>query len=305
MATFIEAGDIGDAWLQAAQALIAARGRQLVHLAVSIAEPWNEDRGIRGELELALAQHAKRNRGQKVHSVHTVANTIFPISMYNPAHADSAKLFFERARTASRLHAGHKNEWGTYFGRLVAYPHPNDGTETNQLEKFLEVLAEDKNWTDRYEAPLTLPGEAAANPPATDVSAGVTADALVIGPEDRRVRGGPCLAHLSFTSLDGALHLTALYRNHYYLTRAYGNFLGLARLQHFLANESGRQVGGLFVIGTHAKLEDGSMETHRQLLARAERARGDIHRIETSTRPLGSAWSDLELPRPDQTTAGQ
>lgn len=54
-----------------------------------------------------------------------------------------------------------------------------------------------------------------------------------MGPEDRRRRGGPFLAHVSLTSVDGSLHLAALHRRHHYLARAYGNFLGLARLRNF------------------------------------------------------------------------
>ncbi|WP_153342008.1 thymidylate synthase family protein [Nocardia aurantia] len=294
MATHIEARDIGDAWLQAARALVDAPGRTLVNLAVSIADPLHEDLGVRRELEYALAGLARDKPADPVYSVHTVANTIFPISLYNPAHEQSAQLFFDRARDTARLHHhGRHNEWGTYFGRLVAYPDPGGG-EVNQLERFLAVLAEDRKWADRYEAPLTLPGETVE---------AICADALVIGPQDRRSRGGPCLAHVSFTVLDGMLHLTALYRRHYYLARAYGNFLGLARLQHFLATESGRDVGGMLVVGTHAQLETGNLAHNKKLLERAGDAQGDIHQIEVSTRRLGASWADLELPEPDRPTA--
>lgn len=298
MATSIHAGDIGDAWLQAAQALAQAPGRTLVNLAVSITDPLREDLGIREELEKSLVGLARGNGASKpatLHSVHTVANTIFPISMYNPDHPDAAAKFFERAQSVGSLHVGRRNEWGTYFGRLVSYPLP-DGSTVNQLERFLDVLAEGKTWADRYEAPLTFPGESTELIGKADDVDAATADALVIGPQDRRVRGNPCLAHLSFTVLDGAVHLTALYRRHHYIARAYGNFLGLARLLNFLARESAREVGGMLVVGTHADLEMGTRAHHRDLLARAADAQGDVHPIEVSTRPLGASWSDLELP---------
>ncbi|WP_062980492.1 hypothetical protein [Nocardia anaemiae] len=305
MATSIHASDVGDAWLQAAQALAQAPRRTLVNLAVSISDPLHEDLGIRRELEASLTRLATGKGGAKaptLHSVHTVANTIFPISMYNPKHPDAAGKFFERARRVGSLHDGRRNEWGTYFGRLVSYPLP-DGSEVNQLERFLAVLAEGKTWSDRYEAPLTIPGESTELTVPTDARPVTTADALVIGPQDRRVRGNPCLAHLSFTVLDGAIHLTALYRRHHYIARAYGNFLGLARLLNFLARESGREVGGMMIVGTHADLEMGTVAATRDLLARAARAQGDVHTIEVSTRRLGASWSDLELPVPTRVPA--
>ncbi|WP_459548558.1 thymidylate synthase family protein [Nocardia sp. X0981] len=295
MATSIHAGDIGDAWLQAAQALARARGRTLVNLAVSIADPLREDLGIRRVLEESLADLARGNgvkRPPTLHSVHTVANTIFPISMYNPGHPGAAAEFFDRAQRVGDLHERRRNEWGTYFGRLVSYPRA-DGSKVNQLEKFLDVLAEGKTWSDRYEAPLTFPGESTEL-----VGDALTADALVIGPQDRRIRGNPCLAHLSFTVLDGAIHLTALYRRHHYIARAYGNFLGLARLLNFLARESGREVGAMMIVGTHADLEMGTTAHNRDLLARAAEAQGEVGPIEVSNRGLGASWSDLELPSP-------
>lgn len=295
MATFIHAGDIGDAWLQAAQALAEARGRTLVNLAVSIADPLREDLGIRRELEESVAGLARGDRANRLpalHSVHTVANTIFPISMYNPGRPGAAAEFFERAQSVGRLHEGRRNEWGTYFGRLVSYPRA-DGAKVNQLENFLAVLAEAKTWSDRYEAPLTFPGE------STELAAdALTADALVIGPQDRRPRGNPCLAHLSFTVLDGAIHLTALYRRHHYIARAYGNFLGLARLLNFLAYESGREVGAMMIVGTHADLEMGTKTHNRDLLTRAAEAQGEVAPIEVANRGLGASWHDLELPTP-------
>jgi hypothetical protein len=69
-------------------------------------------------------------------------------------------------------------------------------------------------------------------------------------------RGGPCLSHVSFKIDDaGALRLSAFYRSHYYLQRAMGNLLGLARLQAFVATEAGLSVGPLTCIASYAFLE--------------------------------------------------
>lgn len=70
--------------------------------------------------------------------------------------------------------------------------------------------------------------------------------------------GGPCLSHISFKAeRGGKLHLTAVYRLHYYVQRAYGNLLGLARLQTFVAEQAGLTVGSLVCHSTRAELEVG------------------------------------------------
>lgn len=299
MSTFVHAKDIGDAWLQAYRELITVPGRHIVNLAVSIDEPLHEDLGVRGALENTLAGLTTRTRNASWHSVHTVANTIFPISLYRPGRPDAVQRFFERAGQVSRLHHKRKHEWGTYIGRLIQY-EGHDGKEINQLEQFLALLNGDTNWADGYEAPLTYPGEvsSAGDGQCEDLeSKAATSDLLLIGPDDRRRRGGPCLAHVSLTSVDGSLHLTALYRRHHYLARAYGNFLGLARLLNFLAYESGRKVGKMLVVGTHAEIEPGAhREDLTMLLNSATVAQGDVRPIEVAARPLGAGWRDLDLP---------
>jgi hypothetical protein len=89
--------------------------------------------------------------------------------------------------------------------------------------------------------------------------------------------GFPCLSHVSL-KLDlalGIVHLTAIYRNQYYLQRAYGNFLGLLRLQAFIARELGIGQGEFVCHATHAKLEAGRgivkplLDTMKRTLAEA------------------------------------
>jgi len=67
----------------------------------------------------------------------------------------------------------------------------------------------------------------------------------------------PCLSHLSFKydHRRTLLHLTALYRNHTYLSHAYGNFIGLGRLMQFACRETETRPGELVSISTHADAE--------------------------------------------------
>jgi hypothetical protein len=90
--------------------------------------------------------------------------------------------------------------------------------------------------------------------------------------------------------------MTAMYRRHHYLARAYGNFLGLARLLNFLAHESGNEVGEMLVVGTHAEVEELSKNAGIRLLEELRSAKGDVRCIEVKDRPLGSSWKDLDLP---------
>jgi hypothetical protein len=43
--------------------------------------------------------------------------------------------------------------------------------------------------------------------------------------------------------------------NHYYIARGLGNFIGLGRLQEFIADQAGVSVGPLTCISTHAEVD--------------------------------------------------
>jgi len=67
----------------------------------------------------------------------------------------------------------------------------------------------------------------------------------------------PCLSHISLTLVRGRLNMTAVYRNQAFITRAYGNYLGLSRLLCFLATETATSPGEIEVVATHADAELG------------------------------------------------
>ena len=93
--------------------------------------------------------------------------------------------------------------------------------------------------------------------------------------DGRSLYGGQCLSFLSF-KLDEelGLMLTAMYRNHTYITRCLGNLIGLGRLQAFVAKEADVKLGSLTVISTHAKLDTGKgwgIKDARELVEQAAR----------------------------------
>jgi len=67
----------------------------------------------------------------------------------------------------------------------------------------------------------------------------------------------PCLSHLSvkYDHRRRVVHLTALYRNHTFLSHAYGNYVGLGRLMAFICAETGTKPGDLVSVSTHADAE--------------------------------------------------
>jgi hypothetical protein len=298
MAVYVNADHVGDAWLQAYEALQPTG--QALNLAVAIRDPLREDTGVRRAIERRLVElHAQTGTGSAfatVQSMHTVANTIFPVGLYRPGKPGAADRFMASVARGEALRArSRKRGWGTYVGRLVSYPAPGGGT-VNQLQAMLDTLRKDQNYKDRYEAPVVVPH-------LDDPAAGVDTGAVLHG--DRsvdpfRTRGGPCLAHLSLTSVGGQLSMVALYRGHAYETRAYGNFVGLARLLAFLAAETGRQPGELLVVTGHAWADDRRRD---ELLAAARAAAGEPSRVETGARPAGDTLRDLDLPQPTRQAA--
>ena len=299
VATYVVGTDIGSAWLAAFRALDAQKG-SVVNLAVDITSPTTEDLGVRRAIEETLADLRDTHRVANAQSMHTVANTVFPISLYRPGSDGAAARFIANALKGeqNRGHAA-RRQWGTYLGRLVAYP-ARDGGTTNQLAVSLDRLsAKGKEWSDLYEMPITRPDGDHDEPDweALPPDLPATVGAVLHGDTrlDARRRGGPCLAHISLTLEHGVVSMLALYRRHSYVTRAYGNFLGLARLLYFLAHESGHEIGNLMVVTGHATVDAPG---RGELLAAAESAAGSPTPIEVGTRALGSTWSDLELRPP-------
>jgi hypothetical protein len=165
-------------------------------------------------------------------SVETVANTIFPDALYR---LHRAPAFFE-VFTKKVLPKVRKAErWsGYYFERMINYPGPG-GQPVNQLADIIERIRNGRA-LNRFELSLY--------DPIRDV--------------DDSPYGGQCLSFLSFKLLRGdskTLMLTALYRNHYYVTKLLGNLIGLGRLMSFIARECNVNVGGLTIVSTHAEVD--------------------------------------------------
>lgn len=209
---FIEDDNLSRAWGRAARPMLVRGGpKEIAPLCVSItgfdAGVPREDAGIRLALDRALVAAGKQD-------CHTVANTIFPKSMWN-LNAARAFLFERYARLLPRLrNASVKNRHGLYFERLITggpESHPN------QLDFVIE------NYRSRKGVRRSAL-QVAVYDAARDQSAAAQ-------------RGFPCLQHVTFAPVGRELNVNAFYATQYVLERAYGNYLGLCRLGEFMAHE--------------------------------------------------------------------
>lgn len=297
MSLHVQGHNISHAWVEAYEALSRSKGNEVVNLTVTISDPTTEIFAVRQLVDRQVAELAAAGCAGYGKSVHTVANTIFPISLYTPGNPQA---FFDRVRTGQSGRQGTVTSWGpksgTYIGRLVQYPTYGKGT-FNQLARMLANLDMQSNYQDSYELALEC------EPPDDDDDVpNLFGSASTFVPAyDNNHRGGQCLSHISLNlSRSGELSLTALYRHQTFLTRAYGNFLGLARLQQFLVHESRKDIrcGELMVTASHAEIDAEGRRTKDHLMQACKpQLNNDPSAVEWHTRPFGSSWSDLNLPR--------
>lgn len=238
--TAIDRPNISEAWLEAATHLSPPGCDEVVPLIVKFAGLSTATIEETSSIRVALDAHLE---AAQLQSVETVANTIFPIALWNRTEPRAAlfKRYFTilpRLKRASKL-----NRRGLYFERMVS-GGPED--EPNQLDFALSEF-------------LSRPGvrrsalQVAVFQPAVDHS------------HSARL-GFPCLQHVLFTPVGDELHVCAFYATQYLIERAYGNYLGLARLGQFFAHELNKELRSVTCIAGIGEL-DASKADLRKLLA--------------------------------------
>lgn len=211
---YIEADNLSLAWGRALQCVSARGLKEVAPLIVSLTGFDEngvafEDPAIRRELDILL-------RAEGSESVETVANTIFPSALWNPA-ASRAQLFERYRNILPRIHkASRKNRHGTYFERMTS--NGADGYQ-NQLEFVI------RTYTSRRGVRRSILQVSVFDPKQDHSSASLL--------------GFPCLQHVTFAPTSFGLSVNAFYATQYMVGRAYGNYLGLCRLGKFVAHELG------------------------------------------------------------------
>jgi thymidylate synthase len=246
------------AWVAAASALMST-GDEGYNVVIDVEDPWNhddQDNAVITLLDKFLKAHGEN-------PIITVANTIFPQSLYLahgvPAFYDVYLRDFDRLTDTKR--------WGRYFERMVRPRVGKDGNPYRPLERIIDKLKNQKHARTPFKAAY----EITLYDPDLD---------------HKRYRDGPCLSFLSFKRHpERGLMLTAIYRNHSYITRCLGNLIGLGRLQAFVAKEAGMKLGSLTCISTHAELDTGDgwgIRDGRDLVQQA----AEMLRISTQPDPI-------------------
>lgn len=216
------------AWVAAASAIASDVDAYNVVIDVDGPVTLNKD----DNRVITLVDSFLREREQN--PIITVANTIFPLALYQefgaPAFYDEYLKMYDRLTSTK--------QWGRYFERMIRH-RTLDGTNYRPLADLIDKLTEQRKSGKCWKATHEL----------------AVYDPLL----DRRyLRGGQCLSFLSFKRHpERGLMLTAMYRNHAYVTRCLGNLIGLGRLQAFVAKEAGMDVGPLTCISTHAEMDTG------------------------------------------------
>ncbi len=240
---------VSAAWLQAVAYLKKQPGKKCYNLAYVVTRP--EALTLEDKAVIALFDAFARSAGR--HPVTTIANTIFPSACYRVGGASRVYEDYER-----EIYPRVKTQWGNYVDRMIRRRDikgrpllDRQNRVINPLKALVDKLKQRassrRGTTTHYELPVSDEAfEISTYDPVRDA---------------RYQRGGPCLSHLSFkVDQNGAVRLTAFYRSHFYLERALGNLVGLARLLGFVGKEAGCATGPLTVIASEACLE-GSLGT--------------------------------------------
>jgi hypothetical protein len=280
---------VSEAWLLSLERTAEAPGGRAVHVISTVTDPGAEIEAVRSVLDDAL-----KTAGAQ--SVETVAETIFPASIYPDPGADwspglptgerdrldraAEALYTAYSDMLPLLLTANGNHSGTYFSRMISWPGKGPGG-FNQLAARIERLRGENAAGKRTHNALDmdLGADALADDPNEDGDdlRGIQVYAVT----DKRTRAFPCLTHIDLTLHQGQLHAMAVYRHQYLIDKAYGNLLGLSWLMHFLCQQSGFDVGELVV---HATFADAQVRSRALSLCREARAAFESDELVTNGR---------------------
>lgn len=228
-----------EAWLGAVQHLSTCNRWEDYNVVLEIEEPMRRndaDRHIEESVDEFLRKADK-------YPLNTVADTIFPASEYR-RHGPEGVYEIYPTQIYPSIKRLPELKWGTYAHRLVRRSGPKGDYNPLQycVEKIRRQVTGGATKTACYELSLS---DVALDLPMYEP-----------GVDRGHTIGGPCLSHVSVKLMrDKRVALTALYRSHFYVQKALGNLLGLARLQAFICEQARLPPGPLVCVSTYATLE--------------------------------------------------
>ena len=225
------------AWIAAAS-VVQEAGGEAHNVIIDIVDPMVED-GIDGTIIKLVDDFLREHNSFRIS---TVANTIFPQSLLQRHGPDDFYGVYHDRVLPEMKRMTH--DWGRYFERLTKWRkvRGKETTTINPLQDLITFMrgqiAGDRSYKNVYEMTIYDP----------------TRDA-------GKISNRQCLSFLSFKlTHDDHLCLTAVYRNHAYIARGLGNFIGLGRLQAFVAQQAGATLGSLTCVSTHAEIDHSRKE---------------------------------------------
>jgi len=225
---YIKGKNITDSWIAVVEYLFKNRN-EAFNIVVQIKNPIELNDKVKCEYERFCKKYNLLN-------IHQISYTIFPDTLYkNVAKENADKLFELYNKNFNRI----KTSWGTYFNRMIYWPYYNRKNKKvvyiNQLKEIIFML----NKRNRiYRTPYFI----TISSPNVDL---------------KKPFGGPCLNYIAL-QLDRndkgkkIINLLAVYRNHNFIERAFGNYIGLGQLLNFICKESNYNMGYLTCISSHA-----------------------------------------------------
>jgi len=220
----VSSPNLSEAWARAFLRVAQTKKRELGPLVVTVDTVFGvqERADIRG---LLCAHLARCNETP----IDTVANTIFPMSLWN--RSSSRHVLFGRFDTIwPKMKKNLANRNGTYFRRFTAF---GEG-KFNQIEHVLATWSQGNHRRSALQLAVFDP---------------------LIDHTHQRQRGFPCLHQVAVVpGSDGLLTLTAFYATQTLFEKAYGNYLGVARLGQFIAQELGMVLAGITCVASLAML---------------------------------------------------
>lgn len=212
------------AWQAGCRHLVEMAGHEAYNMVTHIANPihfcpeW-------------LAQYNPRQLLPKEQGVSDVANTIFP---HKYAHLPREDVYARyKCANARGFKGRHKGRWGTYFHRMIAFGvKVGEEGGNNQLEAVIRAM---ETWQKNHKAALRI----CLSSPDTDSTV--------------KIMANPCLQYVQFLCPDSqTTDMLAVYRNHDFFKKAFGNFIGLGSLLKFVCDHTGRESGTLTCHSAHA-----------------------------------------------------
>ena len=129
------------------------------------------------------------------------------------------------------MHKKNKARWGNYFLRFTKFGF----NKVNQVQRIIRDIN---------------------NRPNNQAACYIMHVSSIDYDSNTRIIGNPCLQYIQFAQVGNSLNLTAVYRNHDFLTKALGNYIGLTRLLEFVCDNTNSQIGSVTCHSIHYYLNN-------------------------------------------------